>query len=148
MSAQSVSRVGAWRWGLLLGAIDGVLSNGAGLLFGYLFPGANELVSNLGGIALFGLSLAICGYAGYLAARKSGNPYMGNSVGLYVGLIYAIITGFFSILMLSNSGLAVRSFPLVFILSVACVAGVYGLLALVAGIIGGKLAQRRLGQSA
>lgn len=147
MNAQAVSRTSAWRWGLLFGGINIVLMNGISLPLGYLFPGASEPVRNLVGVALFGISLFLCGYAGYVAARKSGSPYTGNSAGFYTGLVTAIISGPLSLLLLYNSSQTVRQFIFLYTLSFGCTFGIYVLLALVAGVIGGKLAQRRLVQA-
>lgn len=142
MNHQAVSRTGAWRWGLLFGLINGVLLNGASLLLVNLIPGANEpLISGID-IFLFGISLLFCGLAGYFAARQSGSPATGNAAGLYAGLVYTIISGPLALLLLHSSSQLVRNHMTIYVVSFACGFGVYLVLALVAGVIGGSLAQR------
>ena len=147
MTAQTASYTGAWRWGLLFGSIAVVLTEGVSLLFAYLFPGANGLVGNLIGIVLSCVSLLLCGYAGYVAARKSGSPYTGNSAGLYAGVVYAIISEAIALLLLYERSDNVRHFMLLYTISFGCSVLIYGVLALVAGVIGGKIAQHRMTHS-
>ncbi|HEY7342586.1 MAG TPA: hypothetical protein VH591_17055 [Ktedonobacterales bacterium] len=154
MTAQPVARagdIGAWRWGLLFGIIQVVLLNGASLLLGYSFPGAGELVSNLVNIVLFGMGLFLCGCAGYIAARKSGNPYTGNSAGLYAGLVYITISLTLGLLLLFSTAETFRDLvarhPILVAVASGCTIVIYGLLALVAGVIGGKLAQRSMAKA-
>lgn len=154
MTTQPVAQTGytgAWRWGLLFGILQVVLLNGASLLLGYVFPGTSELVSNLVNIVLFGMGLFLCGCAGYIAARKSGNPYTGNSAGLYAGLVYITISLTIGFLLLYSIGGSfpdmLLHFPIAIAVTFGCVLIIYGLLALVAGVIGGKLAQRSMAKA-
>ena len=149
--AAQTGYTGAWRWGLLFGVIQAVLLNGASLLLGYTFLGASELVSNLVNIVLFGMGLILCGGAGYIAARKSGNPYTGNSAGLYAGLVYIIMSLTVGFLQLYSAGGTFRDLilqhPFALAVAFGCTLVIYGLLALVAGVIGGKLAQRSMAKA-
>lgn len=154
MTAQPVARAGytgAWRWGLLFGIIQAVLQNGVSLLLGYSFPGTSGLVSNLVNIVLFGMGLFLFGCAGFIAARKSGNPYTGNSAGLYAGLVNIIISLILWLLLLYSTRGSFRDlilrYPFALAFAFGCTIVISGLLGLVAGIIGGKLAQRSMAQA-
>lgn len=140
---EAVPRTTAWRWGLFVGVINGVVLNGASILFGNLASGASGIVAPVINITIFGISLLLCGYAGYITARKSGNPATGQSAGFYAGLVTAIITAPLAFLLLYNGSQAVRQLVFLFLFSTGCTFVVYVALALVAGVIGGKLAQRR-----
>lgn len=149
--AAQTGYTGAWRWGLLFGILQVVLLNGASLLLGYAFPGASELVSNLVNIVLFGMGLLLCGCAGYIAARKSGSPYTGNSAGLYAGLVYITISLTIGLLLLYRTAGSfpdlVARYPILVAVGSGCAIVIYGLLALIAGVIGGKLAQRSMAKA-
>ncbi len=139
---------GAWRWGLLFGLLQVALQYGIEMMVNLLLPGASALAINLVGIIQFGLSLLLCGYAGYCAAKRSGSPYTGNSAGLYAGLVSVIIslTIWLLLIFTTNSpfwDLAAR-FPIFLAVAAGCTIVIYSLLALIAGIIGGKLAQRSM----
>ncbi|HEU4784346.1 MAG TPA: hypothetical protein VFS83_13475, partial [Ktedonobacterales bacterium] len=99
----------------------------------------------------FGMGLFLCGYAGYIAARKSGSPYTGNSAGLYAGLVYITISLTIGFLLLYSIGGSFRDmllhFPIAIAVTFGCVLILYGLLALIAGVIGGKVAQRSIAKA-
>lgn len=108
-------------------------------------------MSNLVNIVLFGMGLFLCGCAGYIAARKSGNPYTGNSAGLYAGLVYITISLTLGLLLLFSTAETFRDLvarhPILVAVASGCTIVIYGLLALVAGVIGGKLAQRSMAKA-
>src|SRR5690349_6368368 len=140
MAAQPAVRAGytgAWRWGLLFGVLQTVLLNSASLLLRYSLPGTGGPVSNQVNIVLFGMGLFLCGCAGYLAARKSGTPYTGNSPGLYAGLVYITISlriGFVPLYTTAGSFTdLVARYPILVVVAFGCTIVIYGLLPLVAG---------------
>lgn len=142
---------GAWRWGFLFGILQAALNCVVGLMLGYFLPGTSAAISSLVNTVLFGLSLLLCGCAGYIAARKSGNPYIGNSAGLYAGVIGVSIMVTLG-LLLSAASSPLRQLleldPLITVGAVGCTIVIYGLLALAAGVIEGKLAQRGMARAA
>ena len=122
---EAVPRTTAWRWGLLIGVINGVVLNGAGILLGYLASGASGLVAYVINITIFGISLLLCGYAGYITARKSGNPATSQSASFYAGLVTAIITAPLSFLLLYNGSQSVRQLVILFLFSTGCTFGMH-----------------------
>lgn len=142
MKDYTSSGTGALWWGVLFGLVDAGILIGASLL-GYVIPLMQGPLGIIINIASFAICLFLCGYAGYMTVKKSGLPASGYQAGFYVGGVSGVISGILALVLLyMASDLVRRRIPL-FVVGLACMVGAFVVVGLVAGAIGGKLAQGR-----
>jgi hypothetical protein len=79
--------------------------------------------------------------------KKSEHLSGGYQAGFYAGFVSGLISGAISLLLLYNISETVRQFLFLFTIAFGCTLAIYSVLALSAGLIGGKIAQRRLARA-
>src|SRR6185437_695775 len=114
-------------------------------LFGHFFPTAAQSVSGPADLYVLSVSLLLCLCAGFLTTNKTEYIAHGLQSGLYVGIVSGVISvpvsWFLDYSINSDGVFFVRRQVFAFVLETGCGYGIYIILALCAGALGGKIAR-------